>query len=126
MKRLSAAAILIAMGVGLLGISFSHADTVWVTQWATDRKGEIDLFDASGNKIGSKKAPPLAAGGTQIDMTASGLWRMDTDKGPIFFEFNSVRAFTKDNESSCTTTRDKVSHSGASPGFSNSDCQHHP
>ena len=126
MKRLSAAAILIAMGVGLLGISFSHADTVWVTQWATNPKGEIDLFDASGNKIGTKKAPPLAAGGTRSNLTATGVWRMVIDKEPIFFEFNSVRAFTRDNIP-CTTTGDggKGGHPTAPPGF-DSDCRHHP
>ena len=120
------AAVLGAICVVFLSARLANADTVWVTQWRTNPLGKIYLFDAAGNKIGSETPPPLPAGGKQIDMTASGLWRMNTDKGPIFFELNSVGAFTKDNESGCATIRDNANRSAASSSLSNSDCQHHP
>jgi hypothetical protein len=100
------------------------ADSLWIIKWAPDPSGKIRLFDERGNEVGFKNPPELPSGGRPAQMTASGLWRMETDKGPIFFELGSVEVFNAGNQSPCDVSHGSDNRAGSSNGMAPSSCQH--
>jgi hypothetical protein len=117
-------AILVTVCLTLMAENSAVANSVWVTQWlAVDSHGRIPLFNNSGDGIGLGTPPSLPPGGKPAQMTASGLWRMETDNGPIFFELRSVKTFNS-TQSSCDVVRGSPDRSGSSNGLSGSPCQH--